>query len=92
MRRATGCTRLVNVMARPRLSLPLEQVRVMLFPNLPPDEGRARVHNALDGAADIDTWKRIEKVAAIEPDLMPNLMAALRDRQGKAGEPHHPSV
>lgn len=51
----------------------------MLFPNLPAEEGRARVEAALAGAADIETWKRIEEIGAAEPDLMDNLMWALKD-------------
>ncbi len=62
-----------------RLSLPLEQVRVILYPNLPPNEGRARVEAAITGAADIDTWRRIEAIAATEPDLMTYLFEALKN-------------
>ena len=66
---------------RPELSLALEHVRVMLFPNLDPEDGRARVQAAIEGQADIDTWKRIEDIAAREPDLFTHLFDALREAQ-----------
>lgn len=69
-----------------RLSLPLEQVRVILYPNLPSDEGRARVEAAITGAADIDTWRRIEKIAAREPDLFTHLFAASKDLRAERRE------
>ena len=72
---------------RTRLSLPLEQVRIMLFPNLPAEEGRAHVEAAIAGAADIETWKRIEEIAAVEPDLMDNLMWALKELADEPDEP-----
>ena len=53
----------------PVLSLPLEHVRLMLFPNLDPEEGRNRIRAAIDGQADTETWKRIEDVATRDPDL-----------------------
>ena len=70
---------------RPELSLPLEQVRLMLFPNLDAEEGRARIGAAIEGAADIGTWKRIEEIAAYEPDLFTHLFAALREAQMRGG-------
>lgn len=66
-----------------RLSLPLEQVRVLLFPNLPPDEGRARVKEAVIGAANLDTWRRVEEIAATQPDLLTDLHAVLREHQAE---------
>jgi hypothetical protein len=63
------------------LSPALDEVRSMLWPGLPIEEGRARVEAALTGAADIETWKRIEEIAAAEPDLFTQLFAALRERR-----------
>jgi hypothetical protein len=59
----------------------LDEVRNMLWPGLPVDEGRARVEAAITGAADIETWKRIEEIAAAEPDLFAHLFAALKERR-----------
>lgn len=58
----------------------------MLYPNLPPDEGRDRVEAAITGAADIDTWRRIEEIATSEPDLFTHLFAALKDLRAERRE------
>lgn len=58
----------------------------MLYPNLPSDEGRARVEAAITGAADIDTWRRIERIATREPDLFTHLFAASKDLRAERRE------
>jgi hypothetical protein len=67
-----------NVSEEPLLSPALEQVRQLLFPDLPPAEGRARVANAVAGAADTDRWQRIEQIAADEPEMLQALIEELR--------------
>jgi hypothetical protein len=42
----------------------LDQVRQMLFPQLPATQGWARIDRALDGAADPKRIERIEDLAA----------------------------
>jgi hypothetical protein len=59
----------------------LDEVRNKLWPGLPVDEGRARVEAAITGTAGIETWKRIEEIAAAEPDIFADLFAALRERR-----------
>ncbi|MGZ4333606.1 MAG: hypothetical protein ACXVRJ_04970 [Gaiellaceae bacterium] len=54
----------------------LDQVRRLLFPNLPPDQGWERIDAALSGAGDEERTKRIEELAA--GDLTADLVAALR--------------
>jgi hypothetical protein len=49
----------------------------MLFPDLPADQGRARIEAAIAGAADAEAWERIERIAA-EPDMLGDLVTALR--------------
>ena len=44
----------------------LTRVREILFPDVPPDEGDARVDAALAGAADDERWGRIEALAERE--------------------------
>jgi hypothetical protein len=55
----------------------LEQVRQLLFPNLSPAEGRARVQKAIAGAADTDRWRRIEQIAADDPEMLRDLIEEL---------------
>jgi hypothetical protein len=54
----------------------LDQVRRLLFPSLPPEEGWARIEGALDGAKDEERIGAIEELA--EGDLTADLIAALR--------------
>jgi hypothetical protein len=67
----------------------LDEVRRMLFPDLPPDEGWARIHAAMAGAADD------RRVAAIEElctgDLNQELLDALR-RLRDADDPEEPET
>ena len=58
-------------------SAALEQVRQLLFPNLSPAEGRARVQKAIADAADTDRWRRIEQIAAYEPEMLRDLIEEL---------------
>ncbi len=54
----------------------LDQVRRLLFPTLPPDEGWARIEGALAGAKDDERLDAIEELAG--QDLTAELIAALR--------------
>jgi hypothetical protein len=51
----------------------LEELRLMLFPHLTPEEGRQRIDAALEGAADDERLRRIEELAA-DPDLDAELL------------------
>ena len=62
-------------MADPRTP-ELDQVRRLLFPSLPPEEGWARIERALAGAKDENRIEAIEELA--EGDLTAELIAALR--------------
>jgi hypothetical protein len=48
---------------QPRRSPELDQVRKMLFPRLPPEEGWARIDKAFERAADPDRLDAIERRA-----------------------------
>ena len=54
----------------------LDQVRRLLFPSLPPEEGWARIEGALDGAKDEERIDAIEEL--VEGDMTADLVAALR--------------
>ncbi len=54
----------------------LDQVRRMLFPQLPPDEGWARIDAAISGAADPKRMAAIERLAS--GDLSDDLLSLLR--------------
>ena len=54
----------------------LDQVRRMLFPQLPPDEGWARIDAAISGAADPQRTAAIERLASGE--LSDDLLSLLR--------------
>jgi hypothetical protein len=57
----------------------LDQVRQMLFPELSPAEGWARIDEAMTGASDPEKWDRVE-------DLASDLLRRLRpDDDGDAG-------
>jgi hypothetical protein len=61
----------------PELRSPeLDQVRRLLFPTLPPDEGWARIEGALADAKDEERIEAIEDLA--EGDLTADLIAALK--------------
>ena len=60
----------------------LDQVRRLLFPTLPPEEGWARIENALEGAKDEERVDAIEELAG--RDLTAELIAALRRLQAPA--------
>jgi hypothetical protein len=57
----------------------LDQVRRLLFPTLPPEEGWARIEGALEGAKDEERIDAIEDLA--EGDLTADLVAALKRLQ-----------
>ena len=65
---------------RPVHTAALEQVREILFPNLPPDVGRARIDDAIARAGDDERWDRIERIVAAS-DLADELLNELRDRK-----------
>lgn len=54
----------------------LDQVRRLLFPGLPAEEGWARIEGALEGAKDEERIDAIEELA--EGDLTADLIAALK--------------
>jgi hypothetical protein len=56
----------------------LDRVREMLFPNLPAEEGWARIERAIQDAADKERIDRIEAALAAG-DLHRDLIAAVRD-------------
>ena len=62
----------------------LDQVRRLLFPSLPPEEGWARIETAVAGAKDEERIDAIENLA--EGDLTADLIAALRRLQTPAGD------
>lgn len=78
---------------RPGLSPALEQVRRLLYPDLPPDEGRARVEEAIAGVADSERWQRIERIAAEDPEILKDLIDGLRAVKGdQSDEPSPPDA
>lgn len=63
-----------------RRSRDLDEVRLMLFPHLPPDEGWRRIDGALQGAADDERAQRIEALAedpSLDRDLLRRLLSLL---------------
>jgi len=62
-----------------RRSPELDQVRRLLFPTLPPEEGWARIESALAGANDEERIDAIENLA--EGDLTADLIAVLKRLQ-----------
>ncbi len=60
----------------------LDQVRRLLFPTLPPEEGWARIEGALAGAKDEERIDAIEELAG--RDLTAELIAAIRRLQTPA--------
>jgi len=65
----------------PNRSPELDEVRRMLFPGLSPDDGWARIDQAIRGAADPEKQAAIEALA--RRDLPADLLAAL----GAPGDP-----
>ncbi len=62
----------------------LDQVRRLLFPNLPPEEGWARIDAALAAAADERKLDAIDRLA--EADLSVELLEVLRRMHGAQTE------
>ncbi|HEY2777885.1 MAG TPA: hypothetical protein VGI77_08260 [Gaiellaceae bacterium] len=60
----------------------LDQVRRLLFPTLPPEEGWSRIEGALAGAKDEERLEAIEELAG--RDLTAELIAALKRLQTPA--------
>ena len=58
-----------------------EQLRLLLFPRLDPDEGRRRIDEALDGATDDERAQRIEELAK-DPDLVDEVFRRLSQHRG----------
>ena len=60
----------------------LDQVRRMLFPQLPPHEGWAKIDAAISGAADAQRTAAIERLAAgdLNDDLL-SLLKLLREER-----------
>jgi len=67
--------------ANPNRSPELDEVRRMLFPALSPEDGWARIDQAIRGAADPEKQAAIEALA--RRDLPADLLAAL----GAPGDP-----
>jgi len=59
-----------------RRSPELEKVRLMLFPNLSPEEGWRRIDSALERARETERADRVDELAA-DPDLDDELLSAL---------------
>jgi hypothetical protein len=80
----------------------LDQVRRMLFPDLPEEEGKARIEEAISGAADPVRWAAIERIASdparlaaierlaaasLSDDLLLRLDELREDQNGDSGSP-----
>ena len=82
MSRPGGRKRVRSVPENPQRRTPeLDQVRRLLFPSLPPDEGWARIEGALAAATDDARIDAIEDLA--EGDLTADLIAALKRLQAQ---------
>jgi hypothetical protein len=66
----------------PRRTPELDQVRRLLFPALPPEEGWERIERALAGAEDEDRIEAIEELAG--RDMTADLVATLKRLQTPA--------
>jgi hypothetical protein len=62
----------------------LDQVRRLLFPDLPSEEGWARIDEARSGASDPERWAKIEDIA--RGDLPDDLFARLRELLSRRDE------
>jgi hypothetical protein len=62
----------------------LDQVRQLLFPDLPTEEGWARIDEALSGASEPERWARIEDVAG--GNLPDDLLASVRELLSRRDE------
>ena len=64
----------------------LDEVRKLLFPQLPPEQGWSRIELALDRAGDPERLDAIEEIAG-EDDLEAELRRRLRDLRDRTPEP-----
>ena len=58
-----------------------EMLRLLLFPRLSPEEGRRRIDEAFEGAADDERVQRIEELAR-DPDLVEEVFRRLSHHRG----------
>jgi hypothetical protein len=58
-----------------------EMLRLLLFPRLSPEEGRRRIDEAFEGAADDERAQRIEELAQ-DPDLVEEVFRRLSHHRG----------
>jgi hypothetical protein len=63
--------------AQRRPSPTREKLRLALFPDLPPEEGRQRIDTAFERADDEERVQRIERLAD-DPDLDAELLRTIR--------------
>jgi hypothetical protein len=71
----------------PERSPALDQVRALLFPDLTPEEGWARIDDALAGAHDEERLEAIEELAGqdLTGDLLEVLRRLRRDSEPEGG-------
>jgi hypothetical protein len=58
-----------------------ELLRLLLFPRLSPEEGRRKIDDAFEGAADEERARRIEELAE-DPDLVEEIFRRLSHHRG----------
>jgi hypothetical protein len=75
-----------SVTDAPGRSHDLDQVRQLLFPDLPPAEGWAKIEAAITGAADAKRMDAIEELA--DGDMSSDLLELLRSlREAQQAKP-----
>ena len=58
-----------------------ELLRLLLFPRLSPEEGKRKIDDAFEGAADDERAQRIEELAQ-DPDLVEEVFRRLSHHRG----------
>ena len=58
-----------------------EMLRLLLFPRLSPEEGKRKIDDAFEGAADDERAQRIEELAQ-DPDLVEEVFRRLSHHRG----------
>jgi hypothetical protein len=58
-----------------------ELLRLLLFPRLSPEEGKRKIDDAFEGAADDERAQRIEELAQ-DPDLVGEIFRRLSHHRG----------